>query len=110
MTDKQLRAAHFREAASFFEETREDVLHNRGAFEYFTSDQVNTVLDALDSIALNIEAAAPLPDGYVCIPRAWLEEAVKDFEEFEQCLDGYYRKDGPFEGIIQKWKERAKQP
>jgi len=51
---------------------------------------------------------APLPSTHTVIPKAWLAEAVKDFEEFEQCLDGYYRKDGPFEGIIQKWKERAK--
>jgi len=99
MTDEQkLRAAHFREAAEICKKERVPELF----------DGAETYNEAVTECAAALEAAAPLPDSYVCILRAWLEEAAQDVEYW-----GLYAGDGHIQrqaDCIQKWKERAKQP
>jgi hypothetical protein len=52
------------------------------------------------------------PDGYVCVPRAWLEEAAQDVELLGIIAIRLRRlqekSTNHLETIIQKWEERAK--
>jgi len=69
---------------------------------------VTRAAERIRALPDHIEAAASLPDGYVFIPRAWLEEAVDDVSAWGGYVSEYFQKKWNLEGDIQKWKERAK--